>query len=72
MTGSDRKWKVISLCQNNEWFTCGSCRQYDKLFDMIEDGRSTEDIALVIWVCSDYNKLEDYNKILGILKDNGI
>ncbi len=44
-----------NLCIRNNWFTCGSNRQYDKLFEMNADpgGYSDFDIELAIWVCSD-------------------
>lgn len=40
------------ICIKNNWFTCGSNSQYDKLFDMNEQGRSADELALVIWLCS--------------------
>ena len=42
-----------ALCIKNNWFTCGSNSQYDKLFDMNEHGCSVDELALVIWICSD-------------------
>ena len=44
---------VYMLCRKNEWFTCGSMRQYGKMFDMVDKGEAVHDIALVIWICSD-------------------
>lgn len=41
------------LCIKNNWFTCGSNRQYDKLFEMNENGKSIDELSLVIWLCSD-------------------
>ncbi len=41
------------LCIKNNWFTCGSNHQYNKLFEMNENGRSVCELALVIWLCSD-------------------
>lgn len=46
-------YKLRSLCIAHDWFTCGTNRQYDKLFEMNEQGASIEHIATVIWVCSD-------------------
>lgn len=45
--------ELRSLCIKNNWFTCGSNSQYDKLFEMNEQGASISDIATVIWVCSE-------------------
>ena len=41
------------LCIKNKWFTCGSNNQYDKLFDMNKKGCSVDDLAFIIWICSD-------------------
>ena len=53
-----RKFSVVdaeelrTLCIRNGWFTAGSSSQYAKMFDMNEEGRPIEEIALVIWLCS--------------------
>lgn len=41
------------LCIKNNWFACGTNHQYDKLFEMNEKGKSVDELALVIWLCSD-------------------
>lgn len=41
------------LCIKNNWFTCGSNSQYDKLFYMNEQGYSVDELSLVIWICSE-------------------
>lgn len=41
------------LCISNQWFTQGTNRQYEKLFDMNDQSASIEQIATVIWLCSD-------------------
>lgn len=45
--------KLRSLCIKNKWFSCGTARQYEKLFEMNEQRASIELIATVIWLCSD-------------------
>ncbi len=45
--------KLRSLCIKHGWFTCGSNRQYEKLFEMNEQGAGIEQIATAIWLCSD-------------------
>ena len=45
--------KVYALCNEYQWFTCGSNNQYDKLFVMIEEKAPIEEVATVIWLCSD-------------------
>ena len=44
-----------TLCIAHNWFTCGSCEQYDKLFYANENGYLLEEIATIIWICSDDN-----------------
>lgn len=45
--------KLRSLCIQHDWFTCGTNSQYEKLFEMNEQGAGIEQIATVIWLCSD-------------------
>ena len=40
------------LCIKNNWFTCGSCEQYEKLFMANRFGMPLEQIAVIIWTCS--------------------
>ena len=46
-------WELRHLCINNNWFTCGTCEQYEKLFYANEHGCPIEEIATIIWLCSD-------------------
>lgn len=45
--------KLRELCIKNNWFTCGSNIQYSKLFEINAGGCSVDELALVIWICSD-------------------
>jgi len=45
--------ELRSLCIRKNWFTCGSNRQYEKMFHMNESLAPIEEIATVIWLCSD-------------------
>lgn len=42
-----------SLCIKNNWFNCGTNRQYDRLFDENEDDASIQELALIIWLCTE-------------------
>ena len=44
------------LCIKNNWFTCGSNEQYEKLFRANEGLATIEEIATIIWICSDENQ----------------
>ncbi len=56
-----------TLCIEHNWFTCGSCEQYEKLFYANEHGCTIEEIATIIWLCSDDNWCR--RDILSILTD---
>ena len=44
--------ELRNLCIENDWFTCGTNRQYDKLFYANENACPIEEIATIIWLCS--------------------
>lgn len=49
-------FRLRELCIEHNWFTCGTCEQYDKLFLMNEDENenySIGDVITCIWLCSD-------------------
>lgn len=56
------------LCIKNGWFKCGSNKQYEKLFRANEFGFSIEEIATIIWLCSD----DEYCDILLKLREERI
>lgn len=41
------------LCIKKNWFTGGTNEQYEKLFYANENGCPIEEIATIIWLCSD-------------------
>ena len=59
--------ELRQLCIDNDWFTCGTIEQYDKLFYANENGCPIGEIATIIWLCSD----EDCRRldVLDILVD---
>lgn len=48
--------RLYSLCNRKQYFTCGTNRQYEKLFKANEAGASIEELATIIWLCSDDEK----------------
>ena len=44
--------ELRSLCIRKNWFTCGSNRQYEKMFYANESLAPIEEIATIIWLCS--------------------
>lgn len=49
---NDKRIKLIDLCIENNWFTSGSCEQYEKMLNFAESGGSNHEIALMIWMCT--------------------
>lgn len=45
-----------ALCIKRDWFTCGTNEQYKKLFHANSTGATMEEIATIIWLCSDDEK----------------
>lgn len=46
-------YDLRALCIKHDWFTCGTNEQYEKLFYANSHGCSMEEIATIIWLCSD-------------------
>ena len=60
--------KIYNLCNREQYFTCGSNRQYDLMFTMAKmPEMSTRDIAIMIFTCSDGKA--SLGKILNDLND---
>lgn len=45
--------EVRSLCIKNNWFTCGDNRQYGKMFDKVREHAEIDEVATMIWICSE-------------------
>ena len=67
--------KIYSLCNREQYFTCGTPRQYDLMFTMAKmPEMSTRDIAIMIFTCSDGKAslgriLNDLNGIMKEIED---
>lgn len=58
-------YELRALCIKNNWFTSGTIKQYEKLFDRNESGASIAELSIIIWICSDnILKQEIYSKLL--------
>ena len=49
-------YDLRDLCIKNNWFTCGTNRQYEKLFHANKMGAPLDEIVTIIWLCSDEEK----------------
>lgn len=56
--------KLYAICNKYQWFTCGSIRQYDKLFEKNKAGASLETLAVIIWLCSSNHTEQQILEIL--------
>ncbi len=54
MNISDRRLR--GLCVKHDWFNRGTRDQYDKLFYANAHGAPLEELATIIWLCSDSDK----------------
>ena len=64
--------KIYNLCNREQYFTCGSNRQYDLMFTMAKmPEMSTRDIAIMIFTCSDGKASlgKILNDLNGIMKE---
>lgn len=60
--------ELRQLCIKNNWFTEGTCSQYEKLFELNRIEVSVYDMSLVIWLCSDGADIEEIQKKLSDAK----
>ncbi len=44
--------KLYQLCNKYQWFTCGSVKQYNLMFELNKNGAPLEKLATIIWICS--------------------
>lgn len=62
---------LYNLCNDQKWFTNGDNSQYEKLFSFNDydslNEFSIEQIATIIWVCSDCKQISSYYEILNKL-----
>lgn len=56
--------ELRALCIRENWFTCGSIKQYSRFFLRNDEGASPEELATIIWICSDQILYHDIYKIL--------
>lgn len=57
-------------CIRKNWFTCGTCEQYDRMFAMNREKRPLEEVALVIWLCSEGVTREEIQRDLEDLRED--
>lgn len=61
--------ELRAICIKYDLFTCGDIDQYNKLFDMLNNGATLNEIAAVIWVCS---RIESISAVVRLLNVEGV
>lgn len=58
--------ELRELCFHENWFTCGTTKQYGRLLRRNEEGASINELSIIIWLCSssEIEKEDIYKKIL--------
>ena len=52
---------MYELCNEHQWFTCGTNSQYEKMFDFVREANidsimidyKIKELATMIWICSE-------------------
>lgn len=63
-----REWdccEMYEVCNKYQLFTRGTNEQYSRMFDMVADNSTFEEIAKVIWLCSD----KSFTEVVDILHE---
>ena len=63
--------RLQELCIEHQWFTEGTNTQYDRLFYANAHGASIEEIATIIWLCSD-TEVGNRNEIKAVLERESV
>ena len=56
-------WNCRAVCIRYSLFTHGDNLQYDRFFEMVEGNATFEELMLVVWLCSDREKLHEVEDI---------
>lgn len=44
--------ELRALCIKENWFTCGTTKQYEMLFETLKEKRPIHELVTIIWICS--------------------
>ncbi len=59
---------VYRLCNEKRWYTCGSNEEYEKMFQIIRDGKPLNEVAADIYEHSEIAKCGNLAIVLDELK----
>ncbi len=46
--------ELYTLCNKQQLFTCGTNEQYSKMFELAGSGVTRDELAYILYLCSDY------------------
>lgn len=57
-------FELYKLCNKQGWFTCGTNRQYERMFNLAREGGGVKEVALIIWLCSESATCQDIESLI--------
>jgi thiamine pyrophosphokinase len=61
---------LYELCNKHKLFTCGSNRQYRKMFELARNGITQTKLAHILYLCSSGKRLDEiYNLITPLFNE---
>ena len=56
-------WNVREVCIKYDLFSNGDNTQYERFFEMMDDGYSFDELMLVVWLCSNREDIQEVEDI---------
>ena len=56
-------WNVREVCIKYDLFSNGDNTQYERFFEMMDDGYSFDELMLVVWLCSNREDIQEIEDI---------
>jgi hypothetical protein len=64
--------ELYKICNKHRLFTCGTARQYEKMFDIAQNGITQTELARILYICSFGKRLDEINDIIAPLFNGGV
>lgn len=61
--------ELYRLCNKEQFFTCGTVQQYDKMFELAEKGIDSRELTQIIYICSTQSYDYIANKVTELFID---
>ena len=63
--------ELYRLCNKEKLFTCGSTSQYEKMFELANNGITQMELSYILYLCSSYRLDVIYEMLAPLFKDGG-